>query len=86
MACGKPVVVAQRGEGARIVVESGAGVEVPPGDSEALADAIRSLARDPGRRAAMGEAGRRRVEERHSRAVTADRLEVELRALVDGGR
>jgi alpha-maltose-1-phosphate synthase len=41
-----------------------AGVWVPPADAEALATAIAALLDDPARRAAMGEAGRRRILER----------------------
>jgi glycosyltransferase involved in cell wall biosynthesis len=41
-----------------------AGVCVPPADAGALAAAIGALLDDPGRRAAMGEAGRKRVLER----------------------
>src|SRR5436305_2246664 len=41
-----------------------AGVWVPPADAEALAAAVGALLDDPPRRAAMGEAGRRRVLER----------------------
>jgi len=42
----------------------GVGVCVPPGDPIALANAVGALLDDPLRRAAMGEAGRRRVLER----------------------
>ena len=38
-----------------------AGICVPPADAEALAAALAALLDDPSRRAAMGEAGRRRV-------------------------
>ena len=41
-----------------------AGVWVPPADAEALAAAVGALLDDLPRRAAMGEAGRRRVLER----------------------
>jgi glycosyltransferase involved in cell wall biosynthesis len=49
MACGKPIVAALDGEGARIITESGAGIVVPPGDASALADAVLSLSRMPKR-------------------------------------
>ncbi|HET9754582.1 MAG TPA: glycosyltransferase family 4 protein [Myxococcales bacterium] len=42
----------------------GAGLCVPPADARALARAIAELLDDPARRAAMGEAGRKRVLER----------------------
>jgi glycosyltransferase involved in cell wall biosynthesis len=40
-----------------------AGVYVPPGDVVAFAEAVDRLLADPGRRAAMGMEGRRRVTE-----------------------
>ena len=49
-----------------IVVDGETGLLVSPGDTSALAGAILSLLQDPARRRAMGEAGRRRVEERFS--------------------
>jgi hypothetical protein len=63
------------GESARVLAESGGGVVVEPGDARAVADAVLELYRDPARRAAMGEAGRRYVEENYSRAAWAGRLE-----------
>lgn len=45
------------------IVDGETGLLCPPGDPPALARAIQALARDPGRRAAMGAAGRRRVAE-----------------------
>ncbi len=59
MACGRPIVAALRGEGARLVAESGDGELATPGDGASIAGAIRRLlARSPAERAAMGEAGR----------------------------
>jgi glycosyltransferase involved in cell wall biosynthesis len=64
MASGLPCVTTEVGTGTSWVVQDGlTGVVVPPRNPAALADAIRSLAADPRRRAAMGEAGRRRVEQ-----------------------
>src|SRR5262249_30586881 len=75
LACGKPVVGGLRGEGARVLAESGGGVAVEPGDPQAMADAVRTLLAAPERRTEMGEAGRRYVVEHHSRAAIAARLE-----------
>ncbi len=57
LAAGRPVVGTVTGESAQILREAGA-IVVPPGDTAALADAIRDLAADPARRAAMGRQGR----------------------------
>jgi glycosyltransferase involved in cell wall biosynthesis len=62
MAASRPVVLAARGEAARLVEAEGCGVVVPPEDPRALAGALASLAADPSRRAAMGAAGRRCAE------------------------
>jgi glycosyltransferase involved in cell wall biosynthesis len=74
MACEKPVIASQAGEGARRVEESGAGLVTPPGDARALADAVRALKDDPDRRRAMGDAGRRYVEAHYSRQTWAQRF------------
>ena len=56
-------VVATRAGGIPEVVHDGVtGVLVPPGSAADLGDAIHSLLKDPERRAALGRAGRRRVE------------------------
>ena len=61
MACGA-AVVATRAPGTAVL--EGAGVVTPPGDSSALASAIDELLADPGLRATLGAAARRRVEQR----------------------
>ena len=61
MASARPVV-ATRITGVPELVEDGtSGLLVPPGDPEALADAIATLVADPEARARMGAAGRARV-------------------------
>lgn len=62
MACSVPAVGTDTG-GTRELLRDGAGVLVPPGEPEALAQALASLAGDPAVRAEIGERGRRRVEE-----------------------
>ena len=62
MLCKVPCVGTQVGAVPEILGD--AGICVAPADAEALAAAISALLDDPARRAAMGEAGRRRVLER----------------------
>jgi glycosyltransferase involved in cell wall biosynthesis len=70
LAAGKAVIGSVTGEAAQILREAGA-VVVPPEDSAALAQAIRALAADPGRRVAMNRAGRAFVERCYDRAALA---------------
>jgi colanic acid biosynthesis glycosyl transferase WcaI len=84
MACAKPVIGGIAGEGARVLEESGGGIVVAPGDAAAMADAIFELRASPERRLALGESGRRHVEEHYSRAVTAAQLEAMLVSLMSG--
>jgi colanic acid biosynthesis glycosyl transferase WcaI len=58
MACGKPVVFAGKGEGARLVEEARGGVVVQPEDPLALANAIRDVIANRTRSAEMGRNGR----------------------------
>jgi glycosyltransferase involved in cell wall biosynthesis len=94
MACGRPVVSTAVGGVPEMVGDDGAaGLLCPPGDPRALAEALRTLAADPARAAAMGRAGRARAEaldwpriaERHAALYGALLAEarVEEEALVD---
>lgn len=65
MACGVPVVASAVGGLQDTVVHGETGVHVPPRDPAAVAAAVRWLAADPARRAAMGLAGARRSRERY---------------------
>jgi rhamnosyl/mannosyltransferase len=86
MASGLPVVSTNLPTGVPWVNQDGrTGFVVPPGDFQALADAIRRLAADPNLRARMGAAGRERARERFSR----QRMIRDFAALVEnvvGGR
>jgi glycosyltransferase involved in cell wall biosynthesis len=43
LACGRPIVAALDGEGARVIDESGGGVTVPAGDADALAEVVMKM-------------------------------------------
>jgi glycosyltransferase involved in cell wall biosynthesis len=83
LAAGKAVVGSVRGEPAAILAEAGA-VVVEPEDPAALADAIRGLAADPERRAAMGRRGRQHVVEHFDRRRLATKYRAILQQAVDG--
>ena len=65
-AAGLPVITSRVGHLAEVVHDGKDGILVPPGDPQALADAILTLAHDPARRTRLGEAGRARVTRDHS--------------------
>ncbi len=81
-ACRRPVVATEM-PGCREAVEPGrTGFLVPPGNSAALAEALESLLTDPDLRRALGEAGRRKVEQELSvEEVVASTLDIYRRAL-----
>jgi glycosyltransferase involved in cell wall biosynthesis len=71
MAHGRPVVASAVGGLLDLVVDGETGILVPPGDVQALREALRRLIGDPELRRRMGEAGRERVRERFTwKAVT----------------
>ncbi len=68
------------------LIEDGVtGILAPPGDPDALADALGRLLRDPGLRRRLGAAGERRVRTGFSSVAGADRLAAKFRGLLDGG-
>ena len=69
MAAGLPVVATRVG-GTPEVVTPDTGLLVPSRDSRALAAALQALSTDESRRRALGNAGRKRLEER----FTIDRM------------
>jgi glycosyltransferase involved in cell wall biosynthesis len=75
MAMKVPVVASRIGGLEEVVEHEKTGLLVAPGDAAALAEAIRTLAEKPEMRKNMGEAGRRRVEEKFSIESTIRRTE-----------
>ena len=85
LACGKPLIVALEGEGARIVQQAGAGWSVPPEDPRALADAVLAASRlSKSERDAMGNRGEACFREHFEREKVLSRLEAELDEAVSG--
>jgi len=76
LACGRPVIAALEGEGAKVIRESGAGVAVKAGDAAALADAILKVYRTPAaEREAMGQRGRDYFRQHFERSLLLGRVE-----------
>jgi glycosyltransferase involved in cell wall biosynthesis len=66
MAAARPVLLGVEGEAQEILLEAGAGIAVPPDDSEGLANAILRLYQHPELARALGANGRRAVREKYS--------------------
>jgi glycosyltransferase involved in cell wall biosynthesis len=75
---GKAVVVSDHGGMPETIVDGVTGVAVPPDDPPRLAEALLALARDPARREAMGQAGRRYTRERFTPVASGGRLHAQL--------
>lgn len=79
LACGRPIVGALDGEGARVIEESGAGVVGPAEDGQALADSVLVLYRmSAEERAAMGRNGHAYFTRNFERERLLDQLEETL--------
>lgn len=75
LACGRPIVAALDGEGARVLAESGAGVACPADDAQALAAAVLRLKGLPAtEREEMGRRGRAYFEAEYERGILLQRL------------
>ena len=76
LACGKPVIAALGGEGARIIRDAQAGFTPMPEDPDALAEAVLMMYRMPDQeRREMGLRGRRYFENHFERNLLLKRLE-----------
>ena len=85
MACARPVVATAAG-GLQHLVPGDGGRKVPPGDSAALAGALRELLSDPQLRRAMGERNRAEIEWRFSWSRVGERLEAIYAEVVSAAR
>ncbi|MBI4572750.1 MAG: glycosyltransferase family 4 protein [candidate division NC10 bacterium] len=83
MACRKPIVAARAAAVPETVTEGVAGLLVDPEDVEALVEVLAALLSDPDRCRAMGEAGRRRVEQYGADRVASSFLTT-VHAALDG--
>jgi len=74
MSFGLPALASRAGGATDIVTDGETGVLVDPDDSDAVADAIETLTKDPDRVAEMGRAARARYERHPGWRETADRV------------
>jgi len=82
MAAGKPVVATDVGGNAEAILEGQTGFLVPPGDPQALAEAIVRLLKDKDLAREMGERGRRRVEREFTLARMVQQTEAVYETLL----
>ncbi|MFI5330966.1 MAG: glycosyltransferase family 4 protein [Desulfobaccales bacterium] len=85
LACGRPIVAALDGEGARVVQEAGAGLTGPAGDPKTLAEKVLAMVglSKPQRRA-MGLRGRAYFDQHFEREMLLDRLEALMQQVKAG--
>jgi glycosyltransferase involved in cell wall biosynthesis len=74
MAAGVPVVASAIGQIQNAITDEVNGLLCPPGDAQALAQALDWLRRDPALRSALGAAGRETVIRDHTWDAVADRI------------
>jgi len=87
MAAGRPIIACLNGEGARLVVEAGAGLATPADDARALADTILHLyGLSPGDREKMGDNGRKYYQEHFEHDHLVDQLIEHLQAVSQSGK
>jgi glycosyltransferase involved in cell wall biosynthesis len=85
LAAGKPIIGALDGEGARVIIEAGAGIVCQAEDAYALADAVRRLYETRlEERDGMSQSGRTYYEKHFDPALLTRRLKKILTDTVDG--
>jgi len=87
LACGRPIIAALDGEGARIVRDSAAGVVVDAGDADALAKAVVALkATSVDERRQMGQCGRAYFESNFESEMLISQLERWMEEMIEDGQ
>jgi len=87
LASGKPILAAVAGDTAKIVTETGAGMDCSPGDSQALAEAVRKLYHlDRAELQRMGMNGRQAAQNLYSREHLVGKIEVVLQQAAGSSR
>jgi mannosyltransferase len=81
MAASAALVATRAGAAEQVVREGETGFLVPPGDADALADAIEPLMRDPARAAEIGRRGRERAAAEFSIDAEAEKIAVFYRQI-----
>jgi glycosyltransferase involved in cell wall biosynthesis len=71
MSCGRPVILAVRGQSQRLLERSGGGLSIEPDNPQALCSAIIRLHEQPGLREELGRNGRSYIDRELSRQSTA---------------
>jgi glycosyltransferase involved in cell wall biosynthesis len=77
MSLGKPVIATNVGGPSKIINDNETGLSVPPADSHQLAERMLELLNDPVRARAIGEAGRKLIQEQFEQQVMLEKT-VEL--------
>jgi colanic acid biosynthesis glycosyl transferase WcaI len=74
MAAGKPVILAIGGVIREVIEQAGAGIPVPPGNPQAIAEAALTLAQDLHAGQEMGLKGRQYLQGHFNRPALAEKL------------
>jgi glycosyltransferase involved in cell wall biosynthesis len=83
MAAGKPVIATGAGGALDIIEHGSTGLLVPPGDDQAMAEALLKLARDPGQAVRLGAEARHRVLERFTVTQYAQTMQTIYQSLLE---
>jgi len=86
MAAGKPLVATDIPGCREAVIHNVTGLLVPPRDPQALAAALKTLIEDPSLRARMGQAGRKRAEQKFSDSIICEKTLLVYESLIPGSR